>query len=61
MPHDPEVSRNGATCWVTKVNGKETTTTRASLSRNGKTQTLTTTGTNAQGQKVNNVGVFEKQ
>jgi len=47
--------------WVTKVNGKQTTTTRASLSQDGKTQTVTTTGTNAQGQKVNNVGVFEKQ
>ena len=47
--------------WVTKTNGKQTTTTRATLSRDGKTQTVTTTGTNAQGQKVNNVTVFEKQ
>jgi hypothetical protein len=47
--------------WVNTVNGKQTTTTHISLSRDGKTQTLTTTGTNAQGQKINNVGVFEKQ
>jgi len=47
--------------WVTKVNGKQTATTRASLSRDGKTQMLTTTGINAQGQKFNNVVVLEKQ
>jgi hypothetical protein len=47
--------------WITKVNGKPTTTTHVLLSRDGKTLTLTTTGTNAQGQKVNNVAVFEKQ
>ena len=47
--------------WVTKVNGKQTATTRASLSRDGKIQTLTTTGTNAQGQNFQNVVVLEKQ
>ena len=47
--------------WVQKVNGKQTVTTRASLSRDGKTQTLTTTGTNAQGQNFQNVVVLEKQ
>jgi hypothetical protein len=46
---------------VTKVNGKQTATTRASLSRVGKIQTLTTTGTNAQGQNFQNVVVLEKQ
>jgi hypothetical protein len=30
------------------------------VSADGKTLTVTTTGTNAQGQKVNNVQVFEK-
>ena len=47
--------------WVTKVSGKPTTTTRAVMSADGKTLTLTTTGTNAQGAQVNNVQVFEKQ
>ena len=31
------------------------------VSQDGKTMTVTTKGTNAQGQPVNNVGVFEKQ
>jgi hypothetical protein len=31
------------------------------VAADGKTRTVTTTGTDAQGQKVNNVGVFEKQ
>jgi hypothetical protein len=31
------------------------------VSQDGKTMTVTTKGTNAQGQAVNNVGVFEKQ
>jgi uncharacterized repeat protein (TIGR01451 family) len=31
------------------------------MSKDGKTMTYTTTGTNAQGQPVNNVLVFEKQ
>ena len=44
-----------------KKNGKVTLTTRAVVAPDGKTRTLTTTGTNAQGQKVNNVVVFEKQ
>jgi hypothetical protein len=47
--------------WITKVDGKTTTTTRLVLSADGRTQTLTTTGTNVQGQKVNNVTIFEKQ
>jgi hypothetical protein len=47
--------------FVTKVNGKTTTTTRVSLSRDGKVQTVTTTGTNAQGQPVNNSTIFERQ
>ena len=31
------------------------------ISQDGKTMTVTTTGTNAQGQKFNNVAVYEKQ
>ncbi len=42
------------------LKGKTTTVNRRVLSADGKTLTITTTGTNAQGQKVNNVQVFEK-
>lgn len=46
---------------VNKKAGKVTTTQRNVVSADGKTRTVTTTGTDAQGQKVNNVAVFEKQ
>ena len=46
---------------VSKKDGKVTTTQRNVISADGKTRTITTTGTDAQGQKVNNVAVFEKQ
>jgi hypothetical protein len=46
---------------VNKRGGKVTTTQRNVVSPDGKTRTVTTTGTDAQGQKVNNVAVFEKQ
>jgi hypothetical protein len=46
---------------VNKKGGKVTTTQRNVVSADGKTRTVTTTGTDAQGQKVNNVGVFEKK
>jgi hypothetical protein len=46
---------------VNKKGGKVTTTQRNAVSGDGKTRTVTTTGTDAQGQKVNNVAVFEKQ
>ena len=46
---------------VNKKGGKATTTQRNVVSPDGKTRTVTTTGTDPQGQKVNNVGVFEKQ
>ena len=46
---------------VNKKGGKATTTQRNVVSADGKTRTVTTTGTDGQGQKVNNVAVFEKQ
>ena len=46
---------------VNKQAGKVTTTQRNVVGQDGKTRTVTTTGTDAQGQKVNNVAVFEKQ
>ena len=46
---------------VSKKGGKVTTTQRNVVAADGKTRTVTTTGTDAQGQKVNNVAVFEKQ
>ena len=46
---------------VSKKGGKVTTTARNVVAPDGKTRTVTTTGTNAQGQKVNNVAVYEKQ
>ena len=42
------------------LKGKPTTTNRRVVSADGKTLTVTTTGVNAQGQKVTNVLVFEK-
>lgn len=46
---------------VNKKGGKVTSTQRNVISADGKTRTVTTTGTDAKGQKVNNVGVFERQ
>ena len=43
------------------VNGKPTVSRRLVVASDGKTLTVTTTGTNAQGQKVNNVTLYEKQ
>ena len=45
---------------VNKKDGKVTTTNRIVVSRDGKTRTVTATGTNAKGQKVNNTAVYEK-
>jgi hypothetical protein len=44
-----------------KKNGKITTTSSRAVPKDGKTMTLTTTGTNAQGQPVNNVMVCDRQ
>ena len=46
---------------VSKKGGKVTITQRNVLSADGKTRTVTTTGTDALGQKVHNVAVFERQ
>ena len=46
---------------VSKKNGKVTTTQTSTVSSDGKTRTVTTTGTNGAGQTVNNVVVYEKQ
>ena len=46
---------------VSKKAGKVTTTSTQVISSDGKTRTITTKGTNGQGQTVNNVGVYEKQ
>jgi hypothetical protein len=46
---------------VTKKAGKVTATQTSVMAADGKTRTVTTTGVNAAGQKVNNVVVYEKQ
>ena len=45
---------------VNKKDGKVTTTNRQVFSKDGKTRTGTTTGTNTKGQKVNNSVVYDK-
>jgi len=47
------------TSWTLK--GKPTLMTRSVVSADGKTRTATQTGVNAQGQKVNNTLVYERQ
>ena len=44
-----------------KKSGKVTLTGRVVISRDGKSRTVTTTATNAQGKKVTNIGVYDKQ
>jgi hypothetical protein len=46
---------------INKKNGKVTTTSRIVYAKDGKSRTITTTGTNPQGQKVNNVVFWDKQ
>ena len=45
---------------VNKKSGKVTSTQKNVVAADGKTRTVTTTGTDAQGQKINNVAVYEK-
>ena len=47
--------------YVQSTAGKVTVTARTVVSADGKTRTITTTGTNAQGVKVNNVAVYDRQ
>ena len=44
-----------------KKGGKTTLTGRITIARDGKSRTVTTTATNAQGKKVTNVAVYDKQ
>lgn len=44
-----------------KKDGKATTTGRAKISADGKSRTVTTSGTNAKGEKVNTSAVYDKQ
>jgi hypothetical protein len=44
-----------------KLKGKTLNVARHVISKDGKTRTVTTSGTNAQGQKLNDTTVFEKQ
>jgi hypothetical protein len=46
---------------VQKKGGKPTVTQTSVVSSDGKTRTVTSTGVNGKGQKVNNVAVYEKQ
>ncbi|HEX5214048.1 MAG TPA: hypothetical protein VFV98_01225 [Vicinamibacterales bacterium] len=46
---------------LTQRGGKETGKTVIVVSKDGKTRTLTQTGTNAKGEKINNLLVYEKQ
>jgi hypothetical protein len=46
---------------TTKKDGKAMATSRAVVSKDGKTRTLTTNGKNAAGQDVHNVVVYERQ
>src|SRR5262245_46384178 len=47
--------------FTRKKAGKAVQTATSAVSKDGKTRTVTTTGTNAQGQKISNVAVFEKK
>ena len=46
---------------VAKKGGKVTTTQKNVVAADGKSRTVTTAGTNAQGEKVNNVAVYERK
>ena len=46
---------------ITKKNGKEISTQRSVVSKDGLTRTVTTKGLNAKGEQMNNVAVYDKQ
>ncbi|NOT26201.1 MAG: hypothetical protein HOP16_08860 [Acidobacteria bacterium] len=47
--------------YVTRVNGKVTTTTRTTMAADGKTRTQVSTGTGADGKPVNTTTVYDRQ
>jgi hypothetical protein len=47
--------------FTRKSAGKVVQTATSVVSKDGKTRTITSTGVNAQGQKINNIGVYEKK
>ena len=47
--------------FTNKQDGKVTTTGLRTVSKDGRTMTITTNGTNAQGQPMHNVAVWEKR
>ena len=47
--------------FTRKRAGKVVQTATSLVSKDGKTRTITSTGVNAQGQKINNIGVYEKK
>jgi len=47
--------------YTRKRAGKVVQTATAVVSKDGKTRTITSTGVNAQGQKIHNVGVYDKK
>ena len=47
--------------WSRRKAGKVVQTARRVVSADGKTMTITTTGVNETGDRINNVGVFDKQ
>jgi hypothetical protein len=47
--------------FTRKKGGKSVQTATSVVSKDGKTRTVTTAGVNAQGQKINTVGVYEKK
>ena len=47
--------------FTRKRAGKVVQTATSVVSKDGKTRTITSTGVNAQGQKINNTGVYEKK
>ena len=56
-------TREGANAGTNlyKKGGKVVMTTKVAIAADGKTMTVTTTGTDAKGQAVNNVGHYIKQ
>ena len=47
--------------YTRKKAGKVVQTATSVISKDGKTRTITSTGVNAQGQKIHNVGVYDKK